>query len=96
MPQGVEAFFCTACKRHTTAIKTLRLHRLPRVLLLHIKVRCTWGCEGLGQAGAALDLEPRGLGQPSSCNVHSSALLHMHEDVQSPWCRRICRQRADI
>ena len=42
-PQGVEAFFCTACKRHTTAIKTLRLHRLPRVLLLHIKVRCTWG-----------------------------------------------------
>ncbi|KAK9831376.1 hypothetical protein WJX81_007244 [Elliptochloris bilobata] len=35
--EGGEAFFCTACKRHTTAIKTLRLHRLPRVLLLHIK-----------------------------------------------------------
>lgn len=47
VPQGVEAFFCTACKRHTTAIKTLRLHRLPRVLLLHIKVRCIRG-SGVG------------------------------------------------
>ena len=53
------------CKRHTTAIKTLRLHRLPRVLLLHIKVRrgtpclltlckpCIAAPRCLGQAGAA-------------------------------------------
>ncbi len=37
--QSDEAVFCTACKRHTTATKTLRLCRLPRVLLLHIKAR---------------------------------------------------------
>ena len=40
--QGDEAFQCEVCGERTAATKHLRLHRLPRVLLLHIKrFRCT-------------------------------------------------------
>jgi hypothetical protein len=35
--QGDEAFQCEVCQDRTPATKRLRLHRLPRVLLLHIK-----------------------------------------------------------
>ena len=35
--QGDEAFQCEVCRERTPATKRLRLHRLPRVLLLHIK-----------------------------------------------------------
>ena len=42
LPQGDEAFQCEVCGERTAATKHLRLHRLPRVLLLHIKrFRCT-------------------------------------------------------
>ena len=35
--QGEEAFQCAVCKERTAATKRLRLHRLPPVLMLHIK-----------------------------------------------------------
>ena len=35
--QGDEAFQCAVCKDRTAATKRLRLHRLPPVLMLHIK-----------------------------------------------------------
>jgi ubiquitin carboxyl-terminal hydrolase 2/21 len=35
--EGDEAFFCPKCKTRTTATKTLRIHRFPRCLVLHIK-----------------------------------------------------------
>ena len=37
LDQGDEAFQCEVCNERTAATKRLRLHRLPRVLLLHIK-----------------------------------------------------------
>ena len=35
--QGEESFSCEVCKERTTATKRMRVHRLPRCLLLHIK-----------------------------------------------------------
>ncbi|KAK9811723.1 hypothetical protein WJX72_008998 [[Myrmecia] bisecta] len=35
--EGSESFYCKACKEHTSATKHMRIHRLPRILLLHIK-----------------------------------------------------------
>lgn len=35
--QGDEAFQCEVCSERTSATKRLRLYRLPKVLLLHIK-----------------------------------------------------------
>lgn len=35
--QGGEAFSCEVCQERTTAVKRMRVHRLPRCLLLHIK-----------------------------------------------------------
>lgn len=37
MLQGDEAFKCEVCKEATTATKRMRIHRLPRCLLLHMK-----------------------------------------------------------
>lgn len=37
MRQGDEAFQCETCNERTAATKRLRLYRLPKVLLLHIK-----------------------------------------------------------
>ena len=34
---GLDAIYCPHCKRHTSSSKTLSLHRLPEVLVLHIK-----------------------------------------------------------
>lgn len=35
--QGDESFRCEVCKDKTQATKRMRLHRLPKVLLLHVK-----------------------------------------------------------
>lgn len=35
--EGDEAFFCSKCNARTTATKTLRIHRFPRCLVLHVK-----------------------------------------------------------
>lgn len=35
--QGDEAFQCEHCNERTTATKHFRIHRLPKVLVLHIK-----------------------------------------------------------
>ena len=35
--QGDEAFSCEVCKQRTDATKHMRIHRLPLVLMLHIK-----------------------------------------------------------
>ena len=35
--QGDESFKCEVCGEKTQATKRMRLHRLPKVLLLHIK-----------------------------------------------------------
>ena len=35
--QGDAAFHCNACGGATTATRRLRFHRLPRVLIMHLK-----------------------------------------------------------
>ncbi len=37
MLQGDEAFSCEVCRQRTDATKHMRIHRLPLVLMLHIK-----------------------------------------------------------
>lgn len=57
--EGEEAFFCETCKYKTPATKLLRIHRLPDVLILHIK--------RFRQRGAGVDKLTTDVNFPLSC-----------------------------
>ena len=80
--QGDEAFSCEVCKQRTEATKHMRIHRLPLVLMLHIKrfkfagqtrekltSNVTYPLK-VGQAG-------RMSCQPCSCLLSGVCQLHM-------------------
>lgn len=57
--EGEEAFFCETCKSKTPATKLLRIHRLPDILILHIK--------RFRQRGAGVDKLTTDVTYPLAC-----------------------------
>ena len=86
--QGDEAFSCEVCKQRTDATKHMRIHRLPLVLMLHIKrfkfAGQTW--EKLtSNVTYPLKVAKAGCMSCLSCSCLSSDVRQLHISATCSW-----------